>query len=1855
MKKRFFLIFVILLLAAVFLPLSPKMSASALSYDGVVQDDELGNNIILGGEKIELKGESTSQKADDGTWSVSYVGTKNMEGSGEARPVYKLTLNNYTCDDKAVCGKFVQDKSQIEKTEGKDEKNRPLIFTAHLYVPERILLKIELIGENTLGSTTGDYKGTDRNRRVGIYAYDSNVEVTGSGDLTINSYQQPFYGSTVIFSGSGSVTCNSHMDGPHVSYLSIYKGATLNINQNGSESAYRGLRADYEIKVKGKLNVESNATEIDSGYSKGCGIYVLGSLVADGGSIKVNHQGYNKNTSNLAGYAINVQNLEAKNGASVYAYNDTKGKDEKKIGMYGIRITRSVSASEKDSTGILTVDESSKVTGITTNETYGGIYAENKIVTTDSDGKTTAVISTPAGGTWNSTNYQICGSDGTPAPIAIISGLEVTPIYLIEDGGRKYWGYSSEGPWNEYTGEFVIGDSPTLTQDYFPAAYTVVNGTHTITLNNCNIAPNKASQEPFLTLGNNNDNSDVSVTLKLKGYSYVCSNDDRGVIMANDASDSHTRRLTIVNGGGDGKSSDDPIGSLTIDALSSNAAAVHGNDLDVVINSGYVCAMAKNGAAFGGAKPGSLTDSNWKTLKSLTINGGVIEATSENSPAVGPATSSLAHNFTGKFTMNGGTMTAKSTNSKYAIGGSYGMSSIIIISSSYGTCADNKIVINGGSLKTEGKDKNTTIGPSKDGSDWAVIKNSSGKEVYLTTINLVGTDDASKYYWKKFTYAYTYLENYKSYAYVGKKSAKSDIKVTDFNVTVYDSDTEKYVTYYASGTDEYGLTDLYGDTLHVYLPEEAYSNSAKVDGIKEGADLSRFTPDLGSDIKTTKDGSTTGTMYRQYNVYDTCSGTLAFREVTKNGSTVKQYCTDYNEKSADDQAWITYDIKNDGKDSITSFALKSENGDTQENMSILVLSGTHDVELDSFNVSNSEMPPIRVKKGTLNLSLSTDADSSNTLTYSGTGAVIELGSTSDSDKDTDANLVISGGGILNLNCANGSGIMKVTGAANNANVTVNNGRIYINAKEYGIKADTINMTDGTLNIIGVTDEKNYLDGKLNITGGSVQGSSSDSAEGSDEKSIKLKTYTVDGIKEIAKIDAIVFDPGTYAYNSTSLYTDSNGKLYIWLPSDTEVYSVKIGEKIYYRDGDSGMLRTATAPAFTAPAENAKAYVKSPGGSVTLSATATGISKINYKWQQSTDGSTWTDISVFADSSAYTVTNATEAMNGYKYRCVAANAGGTTYSNPVTLQVNFAARIIAHPQSVTKKVGDKASFSVTAEGRPDVSYQWQISTNNGGSWDDISGATGSTYTTDTLSENMNAYQYRCIVSNDIGTGTNLGSDTKTVTSQAATLTVNFPVRIKTEPSDTIVKEGEKATFTVEVEGRPAAFTYQWQVDKNDGNGFVNIDGACSATYEAANVTRDMNDRKYRCIVTNDAGTGTGSGSDVRTATSSTAVLTVYYGAEITQNPQDVSVIEGDRFTFTAAAAGRPADFTYQWQVDKNDEAGYTNIEGATSQSYSDVASDAEADGWKYRCIVSNDIGLDGVSDVKEAYSDAAVLGVTKAYANISRTPKDDRTVGTSITYAVDTNITDPVYTWYVTLSGESKSAVIDGEIGTNILNFDLEKTGTYKVWCVVTGGDDGDGVSITTDKDYIKSYRATVELSFPFKDVSDSDWFYGDVSYVYIRNLMTGTSSDTFSPYLTTNRAMVVTVLWRMEKSPAASGNTTFEDVAAGEWYSEAVAWATENGIVNGYGDGRFGPTDSVTREQLVAILWRYANMKNYNVYPYESTSLESYSDANAVSSYADKAMRWAVGSGVIKGSDSMLNPAGYATRAEIAAMLHRFT
>ena len=225
---------------------------------------------------------------------------------------------------------------------------------------------------------------------------------------------------------------------------------------------------------------------------------------------------------------------------------------------------------------------------------------------------------------------------------------------------------------------------------------------------------------------------------------------------------------------------------------------------------------------------------------------------------------------------------------------------------------------------------------------------------------------------------------------------------------------------------------------------------------------------------------------------------------------------------------------------------------------------------------------------------------------------------------------------------------------------------------------------------------------------------------------------------------------------------------------------------------------------------------------------------------------------------------------------------------------------------------------------------------------------------------------------------------------------------------------------------------------------------------------------------------------------------------------------------------------------------------------------------------------------------------------------------------------------------------------------------YEVGEVTVTDRFGEAVEVTENPDGTYTFtmpngQVSVEVTFveaqpeplPFTDVAETDWFHDAVRYVYDNGLMDGVGDGQFAPNATTTRAQLVTILYRLAGEPDVSGDVAFTDVESGLWYSNAVAWAAQNGIVNGISETEFAPSGDLTREQLATILYRYAESMGYDVSA--SADLSGFPDADQIQSYATEALSWAVAEGLLQGfEDDSLQPQSTATRAQIATILMRF-
>jgi hypothetical protein len=327
-----------------------------------------------------------------------------------------------------------------------------------------------------------------------------------------------------------------------------------------------------------------------------------------------------------------------------------------------------------------------------------------------------------------------------------------------------------------------------------------------------------------------------------------------------------------------------------------------------------------------------------------------------------------------------------------------------------------------------------------------------------------------------------------------------------------------------------------------------------------------------------------------------------------------------------------------------------------------------------------------------------------------------------------------------------------------------------------------------------------------------------------------------------------------------------------------------------------------------------------GQTATFTVSASGSTPPTYQWQRN-----MVNISG-ANSSSYTTPATIFADNGAKFRCVVSNTVGTVNSNEATLTVNAPPNITSHPANATAAQGQPATFSVSAGGSTPFTYQWQRNLVN------ISGANSSSYAIPATVFADNGAKFRCVVTNAFGTAN----------SNEATLTVNAPPSITSHPADVTAAQGQPATFSVSASGS-TPFTYQWQ------RNLVNISGANSSSYTVPATALADNGAKFRCVVTNAFGA----------ANSNEATLTVNAPPNVTGNPSDVTVTQGQPVTFSVSATGS-TPLTYQWQRNM------VNISGANSSSYTIPVTILSDNGAKFRCVVTNAFGT--------ANSDEATLTI-----------------------------------------------------------------------------------------------------------------------------------------------------------------------------------------------------------------------------------------------------------------------------------------
>ena len=556
-------------------------------------------------------------------------------------------------------------------------------------------------------------------------------------------------------------------------------------------------------------------------------------------------------------------------------------------------------------------------------------------------------------------------------------------------------------------------------------------------------------------------------------------------------------------------------------------------------------------------------------------------------------------------------------------------------------------------------------------------------------------------------------------------------------------------------------------------------------------------------------------------------------------------------------------------------------------------------------------------------------------------------------------------------------------------------------------------------------------------------------------------------------------------------------------------------------------------------------------------------------------------------------NIINSVSGAKYFHSETSGGTSPDINNVTVT----------PNTATVEVGETLKFNATVTGTVDYynkSVVWTVSdSSNAGTFISSNGvltvAADETATTLTV------------------TATAVGNSYKSAT---ATVTVKQPATITgvtVTPATATVEAGKTQQFTATVIGTgDVNQEVTWTVSGSNAGTTISENGLL--TVAAGETAKEL------------TVTATANGDGI---TSGTAKVTVTHPATITNvtvTPATAIVEAGKTQKFTATVSGTGNyDKSVTWSVSGNNNAGTTISETGLLT----VAADETA--------------------AALTVTATAVVDDTK-YATATVTVKQP----------------DPDEPWnpgggttgnrycYLTFEtrGGSEIDSLRVKLGETV---SLDEYLSERAGFDFAGWYSDDSFAERVDELYMNGSKTVYAAWEPFDDAGRGDWFYDSVVYVYENGLMDGVSDTLFDPDGTVTRAQLVTMLWRLDGEPSVNYALPFTDVSGGEWYAEAVRWAAGEGIVNGVSETEFAPNAAVTREQLAAILHRYAQHKGYDVSIGESTNILSYSDFASISEYAISAMQWACGEGIITGvTESTLEPRGTATRAQSAAILMRF-
>ncbi|WP_143710778.1 S-layer homology domain-containing protein [Anaerotignum lactatifermentans] len=472
---------------------------------------------------------------------------------------------------------------------------------------------------------------------------------------------------------------------------------------------------------------------------------------------------------------------------------------------------------------------------------------------------------------------------------------------------------------------------------------------------------------------------------------------------------------------------------------------------------------------------------------------------------------------------------------------------------------------------------------------------------------------------------------------------------------------------------------------------------------------------------------------------------------------------------------------------------------------------------------------------------------------------------------------------------------------------------------------------------------------------------------------------------------------------------------------------------------------------------------------------------------------------------------------------------------------------------------------------------------------------------------------------IGDGASLNTGSHEVIVNGGTLngadkitgTVKYAPTITTQPQGVEVKENETATFTVNATGTEP-LSYQWQQNMN-GSGWTDITGETNATYTTGETTMDMNGTQYRCVVKNSVKEVT---SDVATLTVTaipTYTITVQTDGHGTASASSTTATAGKQITLTATSN---SGYRFaRWEVVLGDITITNNTFTMPAKNvtikaiFNRKSSGGSVFFWDLKFDTNGGSKIDTVTEWEYSTIDLDEYVPEK---------EGYKFVG----WYADEDLTKEIDEVYLT-----------------------QDTTVYAKWEKIEE-------EVPEEPEEVEKTEETETISF--LDVKENDWFYEAVSYAVENGLMSGMSEDIFAPNTPLTREMLAVVLYNVEGQPESTEANTFTDVKGDMWYTDAILWANENGIVAGYDNSAYGVGDLITREQFATILYRYAQFKGYDT-TQGGMAVREFSDYENISDYARPAMAWAVNAGIMGGmDDGTLMPQGKATRAEAATMLMNF-